>query len=41
MWLTRLESDKPDHNRRTFECKACGATKVEIVKNCDDGGVTS
>ena len=32
MWLTRLESDTPDHGKRTFECKACGAIKVEIVK---------
>jgi hypothetical protein len=32
MWLARLESDKPDHGKRTFECKACGATKIEIVK---------
>ena len=32
MWLTRLEPDKPDHDKRTFECKACGASVTEIVK---------
>ena len=32
MWLTRLKSGEPDHSKRTFECKACGATQVEIVK---------
>jgi len=32
MWLTRLEPDEPDHDKRTFECKACGKTEVEIVK---------
>ena len=32
MWLTRIEPDKPDHDRRTFECKACGKTVVEVVK---------
>jgi hypothetical protein len=31
MWLTRLEPDKPDHNKRTFECKVCGASVTEIV----------
>jgi hypothetical protein len=32
MWLTRIEPDKPDYEKRTFECKACGGTTVEIVK---------
>jgi transposase-like protein len=32
MWLTRIEPDKPDHDRRTFECKACRKTVVEVVK---------
>ena len=32
MWLTRIEPDKPDHDRRTFECKACGHLVTEIVK---------
>ena len=30
MWLTRLVPDRPD--QRTFECKACGASVIEIVK---------
>jgi transposase-like protein len=29
MWLTRIEPDRPRHERRTFECKACGKTVVE------------
>jgi hypothetical protein len=32
MLLTRLEPDKPDHDKRTFECKACVASVTEIVK---------
>jgi hypothetical protein len=32
MWLTRIEPDTPDHEKRTFECKACGNTTTEIVK---------
>jgi len=32
MLLTRIEPDKPDHDRRTFECEACGGEQVEIVK---------
>ena len=32
MWLTRLVPDRPDHDKRTFECKACGASVTEIVK---------
>lgn len=32
MWLTYLESDKLNHDKRTFECKACGASVTEIVK---------
>lgn len=31
MWLTRLGSDWAHHDKRTFECKACGATMIEIV----------
>ena len=30
MWLTRIEPDKANHVRRTFECKACGATVTEL-----------
>ena len=32
MWLIRVEPDEPDHDRRTFECQACGNSKIEIVK---------
>jgi transposase-like protein len=32
MWLTRIEPYKVDHDQRTFECKACGKTQIEIVK---------
>jgi len=32
MRLTRLEPDKPDHDKRTFECKACGANVTEVVR---------
>jgi hypothetical protein len=30
MWLVCIESNKPDHDKRTFECKACGVTKTEL-----------
>ena len=32
MWLARIEPDRPDHDKRTFECKACGKTTAEVVK---------
>jgi transposase-like protein len=32
MWLTRIEPDESNYDRRTFECKACGKTVVEVVK---------
>jgi len=32
MWLSRIEPEEMDTDRRTFECKACGATTMEIVK---------
>jgi transposase-like protein len=32
MWLIRIEPDRPDHDKRTFECKACGKTTAEVVK---------
>jgi hypothetical protein len=32
MWLMRIEPAEPDHDRRTFECKACSNTVVTIVK---------
>jgi hypothetical protein len=32
MWLARIEPDHPDHDKRTFECVACGETITAIVK---------
>jgi hypothetical protein len=32
MWLARIEPDKPDHDRRTFECRDCDYTKTVVVK---------
>jgi len=32
MWLALIEPDKPDHDRRTFECRECENTLVAIVK---------
>jgi DNA-directed RNA polymerase subunit RPC12/RpoP len=32
MWLTCIEPNDADHDQRTFECQACGNSKVEIVK---------
>ena len=32
MWLARIEPDKPDHQKRTFECPACDAVIIEVVK---------
>jgi len=32
MWLTRIEPYEPNHDKRTFECQACGNSKTEIVK---------
>jgi len=32
MSLTLIEPDKPDHDRRTFECRECQSELVEIVK---------
>jgi hypothetical protein len=32
MWLARIEPAHPDHDKRTFECKACGKVTAEIVK---------
>ena len=29
MWLTRVEAEYPGHERRMFECQACGATMTE------------
>lgn len=32
MWLARIEPDRPDHDRRTFECPRCQNERVEVVK---------
>jgi hypothetical protein len=32
MWLARIEPDKPDHDRRIFECPSCEKVVSEVVK---------
>jgi hypothetical protein len=32
MWLARIEPDRPDHDRRTFECQTCLKVVIKIVK---------
>jgi hypothetical protein len=32
MLLARIEPDKPDHDKRTFECAKCGNTESFVVK---------
>jgi hypothetical protein len=32
MWLARIEPDKPDHDRRTFECPVCDHVVRTVVK---------
>ena len=32
MWLACIEPDKPDHDRRTFECWECDYTETVVVK---------
>jgi transposase-like protein len=32
MWLARIEPDKPDYDRRTFECPECDHSLTEVVK---------
>ena len=32
MLLARIEPDKPDHDKRTFECAGCGNEHSEVVK---------
>jgi transcription elongation factor Elf1 len=32
MMLARIEPDRPDHDRRTFECANCGHVEVLIAK---------
>jgi transposase-like protein len=40
MWITRIEPDKPDYDKRTFECPECKNELTEIVKyTCPLGSV--
>ncbi|MGA9455229.1 MAG: hypothetical protein WBV43_07125 [Pseudolabrys sp.] len=32
MWRTLIEPDKPDHDRRTFECASCKRVEKVAVK---------
>jgi len=32
MWLARIEPDKPDYDRRTFECSECGHEEDRVVR---------
>ena len=32
MWLVQIEPDKPDHDRRTYECPVCDNIATEVVK---------
>jgi hypothetical protein len=32
MMLARIEPDKPDHDKRTFECPSCNHIEFEVVK---------
>jgi DNA-directed RNA polymerase subunit RPC12/RpoP len=32
MWVARVEPDKPDYDKRTYECPACENVIVEVVK---------
>jgi len=32
MMLARIEPDRPDHDKRLFECSKCGNEHSEIVK---------
>lgn len=34
MWLACIEPDKPDHDKRTFECPLCSNFTVKVVKYC-------
>lgn len=31
MWLAHIEPDKPDHDRRTFECPECENVLIETI----------
>ena len=32
MWLACIEPDKPDYDKRTFECPVCPNITVKVVK---------
>jgi ssDNA-binding Zn-finger/Zn-ribbon topoisomerase 1 len=32
MWLARIEPDKPEHDKRTFECPRCDYQETIVVK---------
>jgi DNA-directed RNA polymerase subunit RPC12/RpoP len=32
MWLTLIEPDHADHDRRTYECPRCDHSVIEVVK---------
>jgi hypothetical protein len=32
MWLTRVEPERQDHERRIFECPVCAQSDVKIVR---------
>jgi hypothetical protein len=32
MWLSRIEPDEPNHDRRTFQCLQCDQSHTEVVK---------
>jgi hypothetical protein len=32
MWLACIEPEKPDHDKRTFECPMCTNFTVKVVK---------
>lgn len=32
MWLAWIEPDKPDHDRRVFECPSCPNFSESVVK---------
>jgi hypothetical protein len=33
MWRARIEPDKPDHQRRTYDCWKCDYTETVVVKS--------
>ena len=38
MWISRIEPDKPDHDKRTFECPACDGVMTAIVHRVGNHG---